>query len=71
MPKHQHTTYESKGHIRTRVTMRRGEVISLCRCWHSKNFSLCDGSQNDLDAKHGPVVIQTECDEDFLDRSDD
>ncbi|MCB2202755.1 CDGSH iron-sulfur domain-containing protein [bacterium] len=65
MPKHHTNTYESNGHIRTRGKMRKGEVISLCRCWQSRNFPLCDGTHNDLDNDRGPAVIQVDCDLDF------
>jgi CDGSH-type Zn-finger protein len=65
MPKHQHTTTHQSGHIRTSVTMRRGEVISLCRCWQSKNFPLCDGSHKYIEGEKGPVVIDVKCESDF------
>lgn len=71
MPEHQHTTFESNGHIRTKVTLRKGEVISLCRCWQSKKFPLCDGSHNHLDSDRGPAVIETKCEENFLERPED
>jgi CDGSH-type Zn-finger protein len=70
MPKHQTHTYESNGHIRTRVKMRKGEAISLCRCWQSKKFPLCDGTHNSLDNDRGPAVIQIDCDRDFRDDED-
>ena len=70
MPKHQYSTSEVRGKIRTRVTLKRGEVISLCRCWHSKNFPLCDSSHKNFTDEKGPVVIQTDCEVNFL-RSDE
>lgn len=65
MPEHHVSTKILKGKKRATVTMRRGEVISLCRCWHSKNFPLCDGSHKDLTDDKGPVTITTDCDKDF------
>ena len=71
MPNHQTETYEQKGHIRTRVTMRKGEAISLCRCWKSGKFPLCDGTHNVLENDRGPVVVHVDCDLEFVDREDD
>ena len=65
MPEHQHETFEKNGHIRTHVTMKRGEAISLCRCWKSKKFPLCDGTHNTLDNDLGPAVITVDCDQSF------
>jgi CDGSH-type Zn-finger protein len=65
MPKHQHSTTIKSGHIRTRVTMRQGEVISLCRCCHSKNFPLCDGYHKYIEGEKGPVVINVNCESGF------
>ena len=45
--------------------MHRGEVISLFRCWHSKNFPLCDGSQKYVEDEKGPVVIDVNCESGF------
>ena len=66
MPEHQYSTSKTRGKIRTRVTLKHGEVISLCRCWHSKNFPLCDSSHKDLGDEKGPVVIRTNCEDDFV-----
>lgn len=66
MPDHQYATEQRRGHIRTRVILRRGEVISLCRCWQSGNFPLCDGAHKNIPEDWGPVNVSTECDEDFL-----
>ncbi|MBG0771274.1 MAG: CDGSH iron-sulfur domain-containing protein, partial [Anaerolineaceae bacterium] len=63
----QHETYEKNGHIRTHVKMTRGEAISLCRCWKSTKFPLCDGSHNALDSDLGPAVITVDCDHNFRD----
>ena len=65
MPKHQFSTTESRGKIRTRVTLKRGEVISLCRCWHSKKFPMCDSSHQEYEDNKGPVIIHTDCDHNF------
>lgn len=67
MPDHKISTRKVKGNIRSHVTMRKGEVISLCRCWQSKNFPLCDSTHKDLDDEKGPVTISTDCDHSFLD----
>lgn len=67
MPEHQHKTYKKNGHIRTHVTVVRGESISLCRCWQSKKFPLCDGSHNSLDNDRGPAIIHVDCDQNFHD----
>lgn len=71
MPKHKHITKIQRGYIRTTVTMRRGEVISLCRCWQSKNFPLCDGSHKQCEDEKGPLVIKTDCETNFLDNPSD
>jgi len=65
MPNHKHITKKQGGHIRSTVTMRRGEVIALCRCWQSENFPLCDGSHKYNEDEKGPVVILTDCSADF------
>jgi len=70
MPDHQHSTQILNGHIRTKVTLRQGEVISLCRCWQSKNFPLCDGSHKNADDEKGPVMIFSDCDENFHEGKD-
>jgi CDGSH-type Zn-finger protein len=71
MPNHQHTTTHQNGHIRTRVTIRQGEVISLCRCCHSKNFPLCDGSHKIIQGEKGPVVINVNCESSFQETPSD
>lgn len=68
MPKHHYSTSKTRGKIRTRVTVKRGEVISLCRCWKSETFPLCDSSHNNLNDEKGPVIIQTDCEQEFLTR---
>jgi CDGSH-type Zn-finger protein len=70
MPEHQFSSSETRGKIRTRVTLKRGEAISLCRCWHSQNFPLCDGSHKNLGDKKGPVVIHTDCEQAFIHREE-
>lgn len=71
MPEHQISTSKTRGKIRTSVTIRRGEVISLCRCWHSKKFPLCDSSHKDLDDVKGPIMINTDCDQNFIKKEND
>ena len=70
MPEHQHSTSKLKGKVRTRITLRKGEVIAVCRCWQSKNFPLCDGSHNENEDEKGPVMIRTDCNHDFLTHSE-
>lgn len=70
MPDHKFSTRKVKGNIRTHVTMQRGEVISLCRCWQSKNFPLCDSSHKDLEDEKGPITISTDCDHSFLENKE-
>jgi len=70
MPDHKFSTRKVKGRLRTHVTMRKGEVISLCRCWQSKKFPLCDGSHKSLEDEKGPVTISTDCDHSFLDNNE-
>ena len=70
MPQHHYETFEKNGHIRTHVTVVQGEAISLCRCWRSKKFPLCDGSHNDMEDGKGPVVIHVDCEKHFLDQAE-
>ena len=63
MPEHQTTTFEQKGRIRSKVILRKGEVISLCRCWKSQKFPICDGSHKEEGNDRGPVIVETQCDE--------
>ncbi len=71
MAKHDLSTTKIRGKIRTRVTLKRGEVLSLCRCWKSENFPLCDSTHKNLGDEKGPVIIHTECDQDFITRESD
>ena len=71
MPQHHHETYQKNGHTRTQVTVVQGESISLCRCWRSQKFPLCDGSHNDVDDGKGPAIIHVDCDKDFQDPLED
>jgi CDGSH-type Zn-finger protein len=65
MPEHKFSSKKLRGHIRTVVTLRREEVISLCRCWQSNNFPLCDGSHKYNTDDKGPVIIHADCESDF------
>ncbi len=69
MPKHKFITKKQSGQIRTTITMRRGEAIALCRCWQSDKFPLCNGYHKQIEDDKGPVVILTDCDTDFLEKS--
>ncbi|KPL80998.1 hypothetical protein ADN00_00130 [Ornatilinea apprima] len=60
----EHSTEEKNGYLKTWVTLHPGEKVSLCRCFKSKKFPLCDGTHK-LEGTHGPVSIQvTPCEED-------
>jgi len=52
-----HSTENRNGHPRTTVQMKPGERISLCRCFGSKKFPLCDGTHKEYPGR-GPVVIE-------------
>lgn len=65
MPEHKFVSKKQGGHIRTTVTLRRGEAIALCRCWQSDTFPLCNGQHKYVDDEKGPVVILTDCSVDF------
>jgi CDGSH-type Zn-finger protein len=67
MPEHQHSSTMLKGKHRTKVILQRGEVISLCRCWQSKKFPLCDGAHKTIDNSWGPVMVFADCEHDFHD----
>jgi CDGSH-type Zn-finger protein len=47
---------------RTKITVKDGETVALCRCWQSKKFPFCDGSHNKLnqDTKDniGPIIVE-------------
>eukprot|EP00161_Ancyromonas_sigmoides_P026953 TRINITY_DN9549_c0_g1_i1.p1 TRINITY_DN9549_c0_g1~~TRINITY_DN9549_c0_g1_i1.p1 ORF type:complete len:102 (-),score=37.33 TRINITY_DN9549_c0_g1_i1:59-325(-) len=44
------------------IILQPGEVISVCRCWKSAKFPLCDGSHKVLNSQHksklGPYVVK-------------
>ena len=65
MPEHKVSTSTLRGKIRARVTLRQGEALSLCRCWQSKNFPLCDSSHKKSEDDKGPVVVHTDCNQPF------
>ena len=66
MPDHQFSSTKIRGKIRTRITLKRGEVISLYRCWHSKKFQLCDNSHPEYEDNKGPIIILTNCEHHFV-----
>lgn len=70
MAEHDIKNTQKDGRRRTRVTLRKGEAIALCRCWRSQNFPLCDGSHKNKADEKGPVIIRTDCSTDFLDQGD-
>lgn len=48
------------GHVRTTVHLAPGEKVSLCRCYKSKTFPLCDAEHRHLEgdfAEYGPVIV--------------
>ncbi len=52
------TTEERNGHVRTTVALEPGERCSLCRCFKSEKFPLCDGTHKTLQGNWGPVIVQ-------------
>jgi len=58
-------TKEKNGYLKTWVTLEPGEKISLCRCWKSKTFPLCDHSHK-LEGTQGPVSITVRSEKDPL-----
>ncbi len=45
------------GHVRTTVHLVPGEKVSLCRCFKSKTFPICDGEHKYLEGELGPVIV--------------
>ncbi len=41
----------------TTVKLEPGEKVALCRCWHSKDFPLCDGSHKEHEGR-GPAIVE-------------
>jgi CDGSH-type Zn-finger protein len=43
------------------IDIKPGDKVSVCRCWKSKKFPLCDGAHNKHNAENGdnvaPAVI--------------
>ena len=52
------TTEEHNGHLRTIVELEPGEQVSLCRCWKSAKFPLCDGTHKQLPGHVGSVRVK-------------
>jgi CDGSH-type Zn-finger protein len=52
----EHQTIEKNGYLKTLVTLEPGEKISLCRCWKSTTFPICDDSHK-LGGTQGPVSV--------------
>lgn len=45
---------------RTKVQVKNGETVALCRCWQSKKFPFCDGSHNKLNEDNvGPIIVES------------
>ncbi len=44
-------------HPKTRVKLRPGETIALCRCFGSKKFPECDGTHRQIHGR-GPAIVQ-------------
>jgi CDGSH-type Zn-finger protein len=65
MTERKFTQSQQNGRHRTRVTLRHGEVIALCRCWRSDRFPLCDGSHKEKQDNKGPAIIISDCDTPF------
>ena len=52
------TSEEQNGHLRTIVELEPGEQVSLCRCWKSAKFPICDGTHKQLESIVGPVRVR-------------
>jgi CDGSH-type Zn-finger protein len=48
------------GHVRHIVNLKNGEMVILCRCQHSKEYPLCDGTHKTMDTPIGPAIVQSE-----------
>ncbi|MBI5302307.1 MAG: CDGSH iron-sulfur domain-containing protein [Chloroflexi bacterium] len=53
-----YSTENRNGHLRTTVHLEPGEKVSLCRCFKSKEFPICDGTHKQEPNSIGPVVVQ-------------
>ena len=51
------STEVRNGHIRNSVHLVPGEKISLCRCFKSKEFPICDGFHRTIEGEFGPVIV--------------
>jgi CDGSH-type Zn-finger protein len=38
------------------ITIVPGEKVSICRCWKSKKFPICDGAHKEIPGQ-GPCVV--------------
>jgi len=52
------TSEEHNGHLRTIVELEPGEQVSLCCCWKSAKFPLCDGTPKQLEGNVGPARVK-------------
>ena len=52
------TSEEHNGHLRTIVELEPGEQLSLCRCWKSAKFPICDGTHKQLEGNVGPARVR-------------
>ncbi len=48
--------------VLTIVTLKPGEKVALCRCYHSKQFPFCDGSHKEHPGK-GPAIVEVKEDQ--------
>jgi CDGSH-type Zn-finger protein len=48
------------GHVRHIVLLQNGERVKLCRCQHSMEYPLCDGTHKTMDNTIGPVIVIVE-----------
>jgi CDGSH-type Zn-finger protein len=51
-------TEDHNGHLRTIVELEPGEQVSLCRCWKSSKFPICDGTHKTLEGNVGSVRVR-------------
>jgi len=51
------TSEVRNGRLRSTIHIAPGERVSLCRCFKSKEFPICDGTHKTMEGEYGPVVV--------------
>lgn len=54
----EHSTIEKNGRLKTRIILKQGEAVELCRCMQTKDFPFCDGTHKHIDTTAGPIVVE-------------